>query len=60
MEPKFVLGQPVVITGSKKKGTVIGRWEDFGGYQYQVRYFDNDDCAYATWFFGNELEAAAE
>ncbi len=60
MEPKFELGQKVVITGSSKKGVVIGRWEEWGGgIQYQVRYFDNDDCAHATWFFTRELEEVA-
>lgn len=61
MEPKFELGQKVVITGNKKKGTVIGRWDELGGaWQYQVRYFDNEGCAHATWFYDRELEAAAE
>ncbi len=61
MEPKFELGQQVVITGSKKAGMVIGRWEELGGaMRYEIRYFDDEECAHATWFYGRELTAAAE
>ncbi len=63
MEPKFELGQRVVITGSERdgrNGMVIGRWEELGGaMRYDVRYFDDDGCGHTMWFFALELEEVA-
>ena len=61
MEPKFELGQEVVVIGNQKKGTVIAKWEELGGgLRYSVRYFDDDNRADSEWFFARELQESSE
>jgi hypothetical protein len=53
------LGIEVFIKKADRKGLVIAKWETLGGdTQYQVRYFDKNDCSNAVWFYADELTEA--